>query len=225
MYKTCRLLLLCLTVSLLSVPLTQGQVLKPIKSVPQAGKTIALTFDDGIAPVIHKQILDILKQEQVPATFFLIGNNTNELQLIQRAIKEGHEIGNHSMSHPVLPSLSDAQILEEIQGFQTIMQDKFNYQTKVFRAPKLRYDKRVMKILTALNLVPINATVGTRDFAVETTREYILNTATQSPKLTDGSIILLHEVQKTADVLPAIIKYYKQAGYTFMTVSQMLAIE
>ncbi|MDU0355919.1 polysaccharide deacetylase family protein [Paraglaciecola aquimarina] len=199
--------------------------MKPIKSLPKSGKTIALTFDDGIVPVIHEQMLDILKQEQVPATFFLIGNNTNEKQLITRAIKEGHEIGNHSMSHPVLPSLSDTQIFEEIQGFQTIMQKQYNYQTRVFRAPKLRYDTRVMRVLTELNLVPVNATVGTKDYAAETTREYILKTATQSPKLTDGSIILLHEVQKTADVLPAIIKYYKQAGYTFMTVSQMLASE
>lgn len=206
---------------------TQSQTspVKPIKSVPIAGKTIALTFDDGIAPIIHKQMLDILKKEAVPVTFFLIGKNTQHKQLIKQAIQDGHEIGNHSMTHPVLPSLSYDEIEQEIQGFQTVMLKEFNYQAKVFRAPKLRYDKRVMQVLSKLDLVAVNATVGTKDYADTTSREYILDTATQSPKLTEGSIILMHEVQKTADVLPDIIKFYKQAGYTFMTVSQMLNLK
>lgn len=225
MHKITKFILILFSLYILGSAQSKALQLKPIKSVPQAGKTIALTFDDGIAPAIHKQMLDILKKEAVPVTFFLIGKNTQHKQLIKQAIKDGHEIGNHSMTHPVLPSLTDDEIEQEIQGFQSIMLKEFNYQTKVFRAPKLRYDKRVMQVLSKLDLVAVNATVGTKDYADTTSREYILHTATESPKLTQGSIILMHEVQKTADVLPDIIKFYKQAGYTFMTVSQMLNLK
>ncbi|WP_109829579.1 polysaccharide deacetylase family protein [Reichenbachiella versicolor] len=201
-----------------------AQRLQPIKSVPQAGKAVALTFDDGIRPEIHSQMLDILRKENVQVTFYPIGDNSDEKKLIKRTIKEGHEIGNHSMSHPVLISLSDEELTKEIVDFQDKFKEEFGYTPKTFRAPKLKYDDRVMKVLVSQNLVPVNASVGTRDYAKETTEQYIYETATTSPKLDNGRIILMHEVQKTLNVLPDIIKYYKEQGFKFLTVSQMLEL-
>jgi len=102
------------------------------------------------------------------------------------------------------------------------MQNKFAYTPKVFRAPKLQYNEKVMEVLKQENLTPINATVGTQDFADSTSVSYIVSTATISPKLEDGSIILMHEMQKTADALPQIIAFYKEKGYRFLTISELL---
>lgn len=214
---------LILSISLMCFSNAWAQNTKPVKSIPEAGKTITLTFDDGVVPEIHKQLLDILKEESVPVTFFMIGNKTKHKRLIKQTLKDGHEIGNHSMTHAVLPKETNEVIDYEILEFQNIFKKKYHYEPKVFRAPKLQYDNRIMRLLDESKLTPVNATVGTRDFADETTREYIYTTATSSPKLGPGSIILLHEVQKTVDVLPRIIAYYKQKGYKFLTVSQLLS--
>lgn len=199
-----------------------AQTLKPLKSVPEAGKVVALTFDDGIEPAIHKEMLKILEKEKVPATFFLIGDKCTHKKQIKKTIKAGHELGNHTMSHAVLPDASQAKVEAEIIGFQKLFEEQFNYTPKVFRAPKLQYDEGVMQILAEQKLIPVNATVGTRDYADETTVEYIVNTATQSLKLGSGSIILMHEKEKTALALPQIISFYKEKGYAFLTVSQLI---
>jgi len=190
--------------------------------VPEAQKAIALTFDDGLEPEIHKKMLDIFKKEKVHVTFFMIGEKVTDKRLIKRTLREGHEIGNHTMSHPVLPLESTEVIDKEIEVFQDLFETHYKYEPKVFRAPKLQYDERVMHVLSKLNLVPINANVGTKDYAEETTNEYIYDMTTNSPKLTDGSIFLMHEVQKTTDVIASIIVYYKQNCFKFLTVSEML---
>jgi len=203
--------------------LLNGQAIKPLKSVPAAGKVVALTFDDGVVPEVHKRILKTLHRESVPATFFFIGNNLSDKNLVKRTIREGHEIGNHSMSHPVLPQLETAQIEKEIIGFQEILENQYAYRPKVFRAPKLQYDDRVMQVLTQEGLTPINATVGTTDYADTTSVNFIIDAATNSPKLGPGSIILMHELlPKSAEALPAIIAYYKKNGYKFVTVSALI---
>jgi len=78
-----------------------GQSIKPIKSVTAAGKAIALTFDDGLDPDIHQQMLDIFQKEHIKVTFFIIGEKVTNKRMIKQTLKAGHEIGNHSMSHPV----------------------------------------------------------------------------------------------------------------------------
>jgi len=218
-YKTLALSLMMMFLSSLVI----AQPLTPLKSVPSAGKVVALTFDDGIVPEVHRMILKTLHQESVPATFFLIGNNLGDKKLIKRTIRAGHEIGNHTMSHPVLPQLETEAIEKEIVSFQEILEKEFKYRPKVFRAPKLQYDNRVMQILNKESLIPINATVGTIDYADTTSVIFIVDAATNSPKLGPGSIILMHELlQKSADALPAIIAFYKKNGYKFVTVSELM---
>lgn len=203
--------------------LLAAQPIEPVKSVPSAGKVVALTFDDGIVPEVHKRILKTLKEESVPATFFFIGNKLSEEKLVRETINDAHEIGNHTMSHPVLPQLKTAQIEEEIIGFQDVMKKEFGYCPKAFRAPKLQCDKRVLQILAEESLIPINATVGTTDYEDTTSVNFIIEAATKSPRLVPGSIILMHELlPKSADALPAIIAYYKKNGYRFVTVSALI---
>lgn len=196
---------------------------KPIKCVSGYGKAVALTFDDGLRPEIHKQLLNLAKKESVLVTFFLIGNTVDKNRLLKRTIREGHEIGNHSMTHSVLTKLSDEELRSEILDFQMMFKEDYDYVPTVFRAPKLQYDERVMKVLKESNLIPVNATVGTKDWAEDTTKEYIYNKAISAMKTCDGCIILMHEVKKTVDVLPQIIKYYRDNGYKFVTVSQLLS--
>lgn len=194
---------------------------QPILSVSQAGKVVALTFDDGVRPEIHCKMLDVLKEENVPATFFFIGNQLNHPALIERSIVEGHEIGNHTMSHPKLPELTDKDVNWEIREFHRILENEFEYHPKVFRAPMLQYDDRVMSLLGELGLTPINASIGTKDWSSDVSGEQVYVKATATPH--DGAIILMHEVEKTAEVLPRIIAFYKHQGFEFVTVSELLS--
>lgn len=199
--------------------------LKPIKCIASNKKAVALTFDDGLKPEIHKQILDLAKKEAIPVTFFLIGNSIDKNDLLKRTITDGHEIGNHSMTHSVLPKLSNDSLKAEIIDFQKMLKRDYNYIPKLFRAPKLQYDNRVMQVLKETALTPVNATVGTKDYAKDTTKEYIYNAAVGAAKKCNGCIILMHEVQKTVDVLPQIIKYYRDNDFEFLTVSQLISIK
>ncbi|WP_166461126.1 polysaccharide deacetylase family protein [Flavicella sediminum] len=210
---------------ILVVAMGNAQKIKPIKAVLSAGKVVALTFDDGLEPEIHKKMLTILKKEAVPVTFFMIGSKLSNKKLIKRALQEGHEIGNHSMTHPVLPKLSMEGIKKEIIGFQEKFKREFDYSPKLFRAPKLQYDDRVMEVLVAQKLIPINATVGTKDYLEITSVDDIVFAATESPKLGDGAIVLMHEKQKTLEALPRIIAFYKAKGYKFLTVSALLNLK
>ena len=81
------------------------------------GNKIALTFDDGPHPVYTPQILDTLKEYGVHATFFLIGENAERNpELVRRILREGHEIGNHSDTHPNMPTLSREDMAKEISS-------------------------------------------------------------------------------------------------------------
>ena len=154
---------------------------KPVRSIPSAGKAVALTFDDGLIPEIHERMLDICKEEGAVVTFFPIGNWVRDRELMERAIREGHEVGNHTMTHATLPELSRDEIFEEINGFQLMMKTEYGVEPKIFRAPRLRYDERVMEVLKELGLPAINASVGTRDWAPEVTATDVLKAATEEP--------------------------------------------
>ena len=95
-----------------------------IKQGPAEGNRIALTFDDGPTPGVTDLILDELKQRGLRATFFMIGNGiTAAPDLARRVLVEGHEVGNHTLTHPKLTALPDAQVEAEVDKTQEIIRD------------------------------------------------------------------------------------------------------
>ena len=201
------------------------QVIEPIKSVTTTKKIIALTFDDGPIPGITEQFLDFFKKENIKGTFFNIGKNIKaHPELAKVVLEQGHEIGNHSCTHPKLPEYDDStKIFSEINGFQELVKREFNYTPKLFRAPYLQYDKRVTNILSALKLKLVSAKVFCKDAKPNIDPQVIIKNVLNN--ISPGAIVLGHERAHTIEALKTIIPELKKRGYKFVTVSELLTIK
>src|SRR5258708_13114356 len=105
-------------------------------SVNVDGPYIAMTFDDGPSPETTPRLLDILKQRNIKATFFMIGQNAERNpEIVKRILADGHEIGNHSWTHPQLAKLPDDRVTEEITKTQNAIKNASGYTPKLLRPP------------------------------------------------------------------------------------------
>jgi peptidoglycan/xylan/chitin deacetylase (PgdA/CDA1 family) len=99
-------------------------------------KKLVLTFDDGPDPKFTPQILDILSKEHVPASFFLVGLNAeNNIPLVKRMYREGHEIGNHTFTHPNVAEISHRRAVLEMEATRLLIECITGHSTILFRAP------------------------------------------------------------------------------------------
>ncbi len=179
---------------------------------------VALTFDDGPSPRYTPQVLDVLYEQQVPATFFLVGEKFpgNEL-LIKEMAGSGHEIESHTFSHPDLTTLSTRQIRQEIhqteEGLKKILP---NYTIQYLRPPYGRYTEKVEK---ASDLPLMLWTIDSWDWE-NPDADNIYKTAIRGIK--DGDIIVFHDDNpETVKALRKIIAELKARNFQFLTVSQM----
>ena len=190
------------------------------KNIDYNKKVVALTFDDGPSKYT-KKILDILKEEEACATFFIVGNKALFYkEELQRMIKEGSEIGNHSYSHKWLNRLSENEFKEEINKTQKVIEDITGFTPKIFRPTYGGYSDK-LKTYTDLNFILWN--VDSEDWKVKNTNK-ILNNIFKSVK--DESIILMHDNHEySVKALKEIIDNLKNDGYQFVTVSELLEIQ
>lgn len=181
-------------------------------------KMIALTFDDGPSSATTPQALDILKKYNIKATFFVLGQHVagNE-DILKRMKAEGHEIANHSWSHPNLVTLSADQVKQEIDQTQNAIASVVGEKPVLLRPP---YGSVNQAVLSAANLPAIYWSVDSLDWKSHNPQA-ILQIVQQSTY--PGGIILMHDIhQTTIDSLPAVIEYLKGQGYSFGTVSELL---
>lgn len=190
------------------------------KNIDYNKKVVALTFDDGPSKYT-KKILDILKKEEACATFFIVGNKALFYkEELQRMLKEGSEIGNHSYSHKWLNRLSENEFKEEINKTQKVIEDITGFTPKIFRPTYGGYSDK-LKTYTDLNFILWN--VDSEDWKVKNTNK-ILNNIFKSVK--DESIILMHDNHEySVKALKEIIDNLKNDGYQFVTVSELLEIQ
>ena len=186
-------------------------------------KKIALTFDDGPHYKYTAEILDILKEYEIKATFFVVGELAERYpELIEREIREGHELGNHTNSHPKLTELSLAGLIGEIKETETILASH-QYSPKLFRPPEGRFGKEVEETAEALGYRIILWSVDTRDWA-HTPADKIVKNVMQNTK--SGSIILCHDFigknSPTPEALRIFIPALLKEGYEFVTVSELI---
>jgi peptidoglycan/xylan/chitin deacetylase (PgdA/CDA1 family) len=195
-----------------------------IEHVATEAPYVALTFDDGPDEHTLPQLLDLLKQENVKATFFLIGERAEKLpELTRRIADEGHEIGNHSYTHSRLPKLPDeAAVRAEITRCQEVLERLSGQSPVIYRAPFIAHDERLWKILSEAGLPSISGSHKTQDWNSKRSREQILTSATKDIKA--GDIILMHSWRKaTLEAMPEIIEQIRQQGLQMVTVSELLA--
>ncbi len=113
---------------------------------------IYLTFDMGYEAGYTEKILDTLKANDVKAVFFITGHYLNtQSDLVKRMLEEGHTVGNHTVNHKSLPSLSEEEIEKEIMDLHKALYDKFGYEMTYFRPPKGEFSEKVLNIATKLN--------------------------------------------------------------------------
>jgi polysaccharide deacetylase family sporulation protein PdaB len=188
-------------------------------------RQIALTFDDGPDNHYTPQILDILKQENIKATFFVVGRMIQKYpDTLKRIYQEGHTIGNHSLTHPVLPNLSNANVNKQLDVTNNMIMNIIDRSPFLFRPPYGAMNKGLEKLVASKGYKIIYWDVDTVDWDNKTAPE-ILQTVKEQSK--SGSIILQHcagdsSIQATVQALPTIIDYFKQQGYQFVTIDQLI---
>ncbi|MET9916451.1 polysaccharide deacetylase family protein [Streptomyces sp. NPDC006435] len=185
-------------------------------------KCIALTFDAGPGQYTPR-LLDILKEEKVPATFFLLGKNhvKKHPDMVRRLAAEGHEVANHTWTHQVLTDREPDEIRAELKQTQDAIAEITGKKPRLMRPPQGRTDDTVSEISKDLGLSQILWSATAKDFSTndsELIKKRILDQASK-----DG-IILLHDIYKgTVPAVPGIIDALKKQGYTFVTVPQLMA--
>ena len=184
--------------------------------------TIALTFDDGPNSSTTKQILDILEENGVTASFFLIGNNigVDSSKSVLRAHEMGCEIDNHSKTHSYMNKLTEDEIISEIESVNEAVYDIIGEYPYFFRPPYFAVNDLMNKTIG----IPFITGLGCNDWdssvEVSTRVEKVLSQAHD----TNAAIILLHDAKgntKTVEALKEIIPQLKSEGYQFLTVTQL----
>lgn len=198
---------------------------------PREGKRISLTFDDGPSEQFTEQILGILREHRVLATFFVCGRNVEKHpDLLRHIVAEGHEIGNHTYSHPYLYFKSRRRIAQEIDRTQAIIEKIAGFRPNLFRPP---YGARWFGLIPSLlergmHLVLWSAT------GYDWSKDAPGITQATLRGLKPGAVILLHdgrETHPTAEIdrsptvvaLPAIIAGARELGYTFAPLRDFLS--
>lgn len=185
-----------------------------IWKMPQAKKTIYLTFDDGPHPVVTPFVLNELEKWNAKATFFCIGKNVVDNPLIFNQIKKAeHAIGNHTYDH------LDGWKTENSKYLQNILKAKEQINSVLFRPPYGRITRKQYKALTQLNdpFKIIMWSVLSGDFDINISPEQCANNVLQNA--TSGSVIVFHDSEKASErlryALPAVLKYFSEKGYVF----------
>ncbi len=201
---------------------------------------IALTFDDGPDPKWTGPILDILKRENVPATFFVIGKNGQAYpDLIRRMMNEGHEIGNHTFTHPNLGEIPLALTDLELNATQRLIESLTGRSTVLFRPPYFgdaEADKpeEVEPAIRAKDLgyIMVGLRIDPDDWKLPVTADQIVNRTVQRALDTNpdtrGQVVLLHDSggdrSATIEALPGIIHELRKRGFKFVLVSELAGI-
>lgn len=189
-------------------------------AVPE--RVVALTFDDGPHPSLTPRLLDILKAEGAKATFFVLGTNARRYpDIIRRAVEEGHEVANHSTSHPVLSKSGASKIAYELETCAQAVKDACGVAPKVMRPPygamttaqrQAAYNKYGYHI--------IFWDVDPLDWK-KPGPSVVANRLIQGAK--PGSVLLSHDIHAgTIEAMPAAIRGLKANGYRLVTVSELI---
>ncbi|MBP2626587.1 MAG: polysaccharide deacetylase [Firmicutes bacterium] len=193
-----------------------------IRNVPTSQKVIALTFDDGPLNKTTPEILAILKEKNVKATFFVVGERVEQFpMLVRQEIEDGHEVGTHTYSHPNLTKIRKSQLEEELDKTEKAILTVAPKPT-LFRPPGGSYNDIIIKLTRDSGYLTILWSIDTRDWRSPPVGD-IVNSVLKNIK--PGSIILLHDGKypsPTPEAVAFIIDTLRSLDYEFVTVSELL---
>jgi cellulose synthase/poly-beta-1,6-N-acetylglucosamine synthase-like glycosyltransferase/spore germination protein YaaH/peptidoglycan/xylan/chitin deacetylase (PgdA/CDA1 family) len=203
-------------------------------------KKLVLTFDDGPDPTWTPKILDVLSEKHVPASFFIVGLNAeNNIPLVKRMYREGHEIGDHTFTHPNIAEVGKKRALLEMESTRLLIECITGHSTILFRAPynadfePEKYEELMpVALARTKNFLDIGESIDPLDWEPGVVADSIFNRiVARKTELTatnqSGNIILLHDAggdtrKATLQALPRIIDYFRNQGYTFTTIADLL---
>jgi len=195
-------------------------------------KQIAITFDDGPDEDYTPHILDILKEKHVPATFFVTGiNSENNIPLVERIYREGHEIGDHTFTHPNLEITSPNRERIELRSTRLLLESILGFSTILFRPPyntdaepKTIYQLKPLVTAFDEGFICVASSIDPNDWQEGVSADTIVARAIAQQNL--GNVILLHDAggerSQTLIALPRIIDYYKKQGFQFVSISTLM---
>lgn len=185
-------------------------------------KNVYLTFDEGYEAGYTSQILATLKENNVKATFFITAHYLNtQPELVKQMIDEGHIVGNHTVNHKSMPSLTESQINSEVMDLHKAMYEKFQYEMKYIRPPMGEYSEKTLAVTNSLGYKTVMWSFAYADWNEkdqpdkEQAKKKILD------NVHNGEIMLLHGNSKTnTEILGDIIKEIKNMGYEFKSLDE-----
>jgi peptidoglycan/xylan/chitin deacetylase (PgdA/CDA1 family) len=198
------------------------------------GPYVSITFDDGPSPKYTPQILDILKQHDVKATFFVVGKHVKKYpDIVKRMVAEGHDVGNHTYNHRDLVPATKATILKELRKTDEIIKDTVSVNTTLFRPPRGVYNQAARKTLVEEGYEIILWSLSSCDWRPNSPAG-ILKRIKRFTK--NGTIILFHDsgalVRKeggqrgnTVKALPMVIEYLKEQDYKILPIRELIALD
>lgn len=190
-------------------------------------KVLYLTFDAGYENGCTARILDTLKEKQVPAAFFLVGNYIQRSpDLVRRMVAEGHTVGNHTMHHYDMSRLSDkAAFSKELTDLEVLYKETVGQELpKYYRPPQGIYSEENLKMAQELGYQTVFWSLAYVDWNndAQPTREAAF--AKLLPRTHNGAVVLLHSTSKTnAEILGELIDKWKAMGYRFGTLEELFS--
>ena len=203
-----------------------------IRKYGKKEKKVVLSFDDGPDNVYTPQILDILGKEHVPAVFFMIGiNAVNNIPIVKRMYNEGFEFGNHTFTHPNIAEISKKRALLELNTTRLLLESITGHSTILFRAPynadsepETMEELEPVAFAKANNYLTVGESIDPNDWEKGISADSIYTRVLQQED--KGNIILLHDAggnrEATVKALPRIIRHFKDKGYTFTTIADLI---
>lgn len=193
---------------------------------PSQKKVIALTFDDGPEDLYTPQILDILQEKNVKATFFVLGQQVKAFPgMLKRIQAEGHAIGNHTWDHPDVTTLTEEQLIQTVQSTGEEIEKVLGYQTNLFRPPYGSINDQQIHALNRLGYRSIAWTIDTLDWDRTPADEILYKVEVGK---VPGGIVLMHNFKNpgkldgAVEALPQMIDSLRAQGYEFVTVPELL---
>lgn len=183
---------------------------------------IYLTFDMGYEAGYTEKILEVLKNNNVKATFFITAHYFNTApELVERMIKEGHIVGNHTVNHKSMPTCSLEEINSEVMNLHKAIYEKLNYEMKYIRPPKGEYSERTLAYSNSLGYTTVMWSFAYDDWDKNKQGREDYGKKKVLDNFHNGEVMLLHGTSKdNSNILDFVIKSAKESGYEFKSLDE-----
>jgi peptidoglycan/xylan/chitin deacetylase (PgdA/CDA1 family) len=204
---------------------------RPFRGMSSGLKKLALTFDDGPNDPYTLRLLEVLAKHQIRATFFMVGKYVQRFASVAREVAmNGHEVGNHTFTHPNLFFSSSFQVHVQIEECKRALNDVVGEHSNLFRAPFGFCRRESLRVIGSAGLVPVLWDLDSKDWKSTTSEEIERNV---SKRIRSGTVILCHDgdyariESNRANTIVAcdrLITQYKGEGFIFVTIPEMMSM-